>query len=437
MKMKKKAWVITVDMGYGHQRASHPLRDIAYERIITANSDAIVSKKEQGQWHRFKRYYEGISRLASVPYIGKPLFDLYDRFQSISPYYPFRDLSKPSLQSFYMHRMINKGFMRCVVDYTKKKDLPFVSTFFGPALAAAHAGRKDIYLVVTDTDINRAWVPEFPKKEMFYYCVPSEHSAKRLEEYGVPKKDIFFTGFPLPKENTGTNMEILKSDIGRRLPNLDPNKRFTNRYWDIIKKELKHDLKKKSDHPLTLTFPIGGAGAQTEIGEQMLESLKKKIKEHKIRVNFIAGVRMDVEQQYLKLIEEKGLSHELGKYVDVLCSVNKSNLFDEFNEMLRTTDILWTKPSELSFYCALGIPIIIAPPLGAHEVYNKDWLMKMGTGIPQEDPMFADDWLFEWIENGLLAEAAWEGFIEAPKFGTYNIEKLIFSKNKDKIKFKY
>ena len=38
-----KAWVISVDMGYGHQRAAYPLRDIAFERIITANSDRPLS----------------------------------------------------------------------------------------------------------------------------------------------------------------------------------------------------------------------------------------------------------------------------------------------------------------------------------------------------------------------------------------------------------
>jgi hypothetical protein len=36
MMAKNQAWVITVDMGYGHQRAAYPLKDIAYERIITA-----------------------------------------------------------------------------------------------------------------------------------------------------------------------------------------------------------------------------------------------------------------------------------------------------------------------------------------------------------------------------------------------------------------
>ncbi len=36
--------------------------------------------------------------------------------------------------------------------------------------------------------------------------------------------------------------------------------------------------------------------------------------------------------------------------------------FAAFTQCMRTTDILWTKPSELSFYCGLGIPIIMAPP---------------------------------------------------------------------------
>ena len=43
----KKAWVISVDMGYGHQRAAYPLKDISYERIITANSDKIITPKEK------------------------------------------------------------------------------------------------------------------------------------------------------------------------------------------------------------------------------------------------------------------------------------------------------------------------------------------------------------------------------------------------------
>ena len=50
MHSKNKAWLISVDMGYGHQRAAYPLKDIAYERIITANSDKIITPKEKKKW---------------------------------------------------------------------------------------------------------------------------------------------------------------------------------------------------------------------------------------------------------------------------------------------------------------------------------------------------------------------------------------------------
>ena len=131
------------------------------------------------------------------------------------------------------------------------------------------------------------------------------------------------------------------------------------------------------------------------------------------------------------------LGHELGKFISILCELDKRSHFEKFNQMLKTTDILWTKPSELCFYTALGLPVIIAPPVGSHEMLNEKWLVEMGTGIQQEDPEYTDEWLFEWLEKGRLAEAAWEGFSEAPKYGTYNIEKLIFSKEKKSVKLRY
>ena len=109
--MAKKAWVITVDMGYGHQRAAFPLRDMAYEKVITANSQKVMTDKEWKKWNRLQAMYESISRLKSVPIIGGLLWNIYDKFQSISPYYPFRDLSKPSFGSIYINNLIKKGFL--------------------------------------------------------------------------------------------------------------------------------------------------------------------------------------------------------------------------------------------------------------------------------------------------------------------------------------
>ena len=102
-----------------------------------------------------------------------------------------------------------------------------------------------------------------------------------------------------------------------------------------------------------------------------------------------------------------------------------SYLFKEFNKILRSTDILWTKPSELTFYSGLGLPIIMSEPIGYQEKYNQEWLLEIGAGINSKNPEYVDEWLFDWLASGWLAEAAMQGFMDAPTMGTYNIENIV------------
>lgn len=429
----KKVWLVTVDMGYGHQRAAYPFKDIAYERIITANRDELVSPRDEKLWRRSQSFYEWISRITSTPIIGGLLFSIFDKLQGIAEFYPQRDLSKPNLQTLYLDRLIRKkNLNRSMFEYIKRKKLPLLTTHFIPAIAAEHNGIKNIYCVVTDTDINRAWLPKEPSKSSIIYLAPCEHAAKRLKQYGAPEKNIFITGFPLPKENLGgLELTTLKKDIGNRLPNLDPRKKYMTEFRSVIKEKLGRHYKEKSNHLLTLTFMTGGAGAQKEIGLRMMRSLSKKIKNNEIRINLTAGTRLDVAEYYKQKIIELGLGDRLGKNLNILFVWNKPTYFKNFSYILHTTDILWSKPSEMSFYTALGIPIIIAPPIGAHEYYNKKWLMDLGSGFPQENPDYTDEWLYDWLDSGRLAEAAFEGFVQAPNLGIYEIEKIIFSKKKN------
>src|SRR5690349_10812104 len=105
----RQAWVVSVDMGYGHQRAAYPFRDIAYERIITANTDPCVTPEERRLWTRFQGFYETVSRAHNIPIVGPWIWRAYDRLQAIRPRYPFRDLSKPSLGSTQLHRLLRRG----------------------------------------------------------------------------------------------------------------------------------------------------------------------------------------------------------------------------------------------------------------------------------------------------------------------------------------
>jgi len=80
----------------------------------------------------------------------------------------------------------------------------------------------------------------------------------------------------------------------------------------------------------------------------------------------------------------------------------------------------------LVFYTALGLPIIIAPPLGSQEKFNKIWLKTVGAGISQEDPRLTAEWLFDWVNSGWLAEAAMSGFLDGRQFGVHNIMDVVF-----------
>jgi hypothetical protein len=238
----------------------------------------------------------------------------------------------------------------------------------------------------------------------------------------VNPENIFLTGYPLPKENIGENLSILKEDLRHRLINLDPNKKYRKTYGPLIKVSL-GKLPEKSNHPLTIMFSIGGAGAQREIVLHAVNSLKEKIGEKKLRFIIAVGVREELRKYFSDNIQ--GL--RLDGWVKVLSGVTTEDYFKNFNQALRETDVLWTKPSELSFYAGLGIPIIIAPPIGSQEDFNKKWLLHVGTGTSQDDPKYSDQWFYDLLNAGDLAEMAMQGFMEVESMGAYNIERLILN----------
>ena len=431
--MEQKAWIISVNMGYGHQRTAYPLKNLAFQgRIINANSYPGIPEKDRKIWETTRRGYEFISNFYRIPVIGKAVFSFFDRFQRISPFEPPRDLSKPNFQLRQTLFPIKKGWGRDLIEKLKieneklKKNLPLISTFFTPAFMAEFFNyHGEIFCVICDTDISRTWAPFNPRESKIKYFAPTERVVERLKLYGVRPENIFFTGYPLPLENIGgEEMEILKEDLRYRLFNLDPQRKYFETYKILIKEHL-GDLPEKSDHPLTIMFAVGGAGAQKEIGIKILKSLIKKIKVNQLKIILVAGIREKVKEYFEKNI--KKLSLEGNKNIEIIFEKDIESYFQKFNLALRKTDILWTKPSEISFYAALGIPFIIAPPIGSQEEFNKRWLLKSGFGLSQENPNYTEDWLFDWLKRGYLAEAAMQGFVEGEKLGTLNIEKIINS----------
>ncbi len=419
-----KAWVVTVDMGLGHRRATYPLRDIAEGGIITAGGEGFADESEKKLWDRIRNSYEFLSRIRSFPVIGKPLFNILDRIQNIPPFYPIKDMSSPSMQVKLVQKYIEKGMARGVLKIVKQKPLPIISSHPIPALAADYQGLTRNYCIIADAQISRAWVAVNPESSHIHYCAPCGRAVMRLRSYGVPDGRIFLTGFPFPLKLLGDkNLSVLKSDTAQRLHYLDPN----NRFWPLHHINVEHFLGRrncrfKKNRVLTITYAVGGAGAQKETGYKIAKSLKEKLINHRVRLILVAGMRDEVRDYF-----EKTKAEILPDTDDIriIYGTTTQEYFEKFDDAIRETDILWTKPSELSFYSGLGIPIVMSPTIGSQEEYNRKWLLEIQAGIQQNDPEYASEWLFDLIKEGRLAESAWDGFLKARKYGTYKIREIL------------
>lgn len=432
---KASAWVVDVNMGYGHSRAAYALKDLADGQVISANDYKNIPSKDRKLWRQSRELYEMISRMKPIPVVGNFLFESMDRWQEIPSFYPRRDLSKPNLQVRQLYHLIKKGWGKHFIDTLAKDPKPLVTTFFVPAFFADHFNYPgDIWCVTTDADISRSWVPLDPHSSRIKYFASNGRVVERLKLYGVHSENIVLTGFPLPKELVGgPKFTLLKDLLAQRLCNLDPQGIFHARYERTLKAELgpSRCQTTPAHHPLTLTYSVGGAGAQRQLGIKLLHSLRAKIAQHKIHLNLVAGLRADAARDYRIAVEEAGLKKELGEWIQVPQFDSRSAYFSGFNELLKTTDILWTKPSELSFYTGLGLAIVMAPPIGSQEEFNQIWLDYVGGGVPQNDPRYTDEWLFDWIDSGGMARMAWNGFVEAPTHGTYRIEDTVLGRKSE------
>ena len=441
MDTSKKAYIVAVDMGYGHQRAVFPLLDIAttpaawnisVPLIVSANDSPGMPRSDKFKWLLTRKFYEYTSRFQGFPIFGKRVFHLMSYLQRIPPFYPRRDLSKATFPVRFTHWFIKRGAGKHLIDMLNQNPLPLVCSFPIPALAAEeHGYRGNIYCLCTDTDIARAWVPLHPENSRIVYLAPTTRTRERLKLYGVRPENIVVTGFPLPEQDPE---RAVPEHVRARVAYLDPSGMYRKKFRDLLSLYLgPGSAKLKPAGPLSVTFAIGGAGAQSRIGLQLLESFAEKIRKGEVRLNLAAGTSMRTLKKFERAIRKLSLESYEDDRVTILYRPDKYGYFAAFNALLQETDILWTKPSELSFYAGLGLPIVMSPPLGSQEEFNQSWLHMMGAGFEQYDPRYAHEWLFDWINSGWLAEAAMNGLVNASRAGVDNIKNLIFHGKKTEI----
>lgn len=435
--------VVSMAMGYGHLRAAHALADELGTEVLHADRPPLAEGAEQRLWETARHLYEWTSRGSQVPVLGRPLRWILDAVTAIPSLHPRRDLSAPNRPVRLLGRLVDRGLGRGLARRLAAEGRPLLTTYFAPAVAVddhlrqrpetgdgtgtgGDGGAPPVHCVVTDVDLARAWVGREPAATRVHYLVPSRRAVQRLRAYGVPAGQVEMTGFPLPGELLGgPELPTLKEHLGRRLVRLDPHGVFRDEFHHEIAQFLGplpegEGPAALDTAPLHLTFVVGGAGAQTDFAEPLLHSLAGGLRAGRYRLSLVAGTRPDAAETFRRQARGVGLG-DLGDGVEVVLEDDVERYFRRFNRLLARTDVLWTKPSELTFFGALGLPLVFTRPVGVQERHNRRWAQSRGAGLRGPAPDQAGERLEEWLADGTLAAAAWNGFLRLPKFGLYQV----------------
>jgi hypothetical protein len=442
---KNRLYLLSANMGYGHHRAAYGVKDLGKDsEVIEINSYLDEAAPETKLWELIRFGYELVSRLKRVPLVGNYLFNFLDMVLNIPTLYSKKDFSEPSINVKWIRSLLKMGLLKDLFDEIKGSDGVVLTSFYLPMLAAEYYKVKHCYCIICDSDLNRVWVPFNPSYKNITYFVPCDNAYRRLKRSGVSKKQIYRTGFPIDQRLLGDQtLSLMMSRVSKRLAKLDRSRIFYHyrradlkrivgeKYYSEFKEYLEEDRK----DPIVITYAIGGAGAQKEDLKPILLSFRKGLTSGDFKFNIVAGIREDVISYC------KGLLKDYPQFRDAI-SIIYGNSFEEyynnFTNVLCETDILWTKPSELSFFVSLGIPIIMNTPIGSQEDYNKRWLLELGAAIPQKSRIYVDEWMDLLLKKGKLAEAAWNGFLKGRKLGYYKIKDIIskdqFIESRDPLK---
>jgi hypothetical protein len=415
-----------IDMGYGHLRAAQPLGDLFSVPLLELDRPPIATERDVRSWRRARWFHEMLSRASQWPLVGPPFRAVMDGYTYIAPLHEkrsvgtecFRDLSRSSIGSRAFARLIDRGLGTGLVEHLRQ-GRTLLGTFYAASLIADRAGLPS-FCLVTDADCNRVWVPDQPKDTRVHFLAPSERVVHRLRAYGVSEEKITRTGFPLPLELLGgRDLPALRANLAARLARLDRRGRFRNAHAAELAAQLPSIP--KSDEPPLIVFAIGGSGAQADLAHRILRALAPALGAGRLRLALVAGLRSALADRFIRWAGALGVERGL----EVLHEPDWPTYYRRFNALLARADVLWTKPSEMTFYGALGLPLVLAPPVGAHERYNARWARGHGAALDQIDPARSAGWLDECLDEGVLAEAAWAGFRNLPADGVYRIADVV------------
>ena len=253
------------------------------------------------------------------------------------------------------------------------KDIPVVGTHVWPAQAAIHAGMKYVVNAIPDN-----WPMALHLSEGSGHTIQCRNAyqgymilngmQKNKVNKPMPNVSLVYTGHYIDHELVSN----IEADCDRRM------------------------ARKANGKPTRFLLTIGGAGAQKEIFAAIIRYLLPAIKEEKATLYVNVGDYKNVWDDLITEIPEmKAVSSEhfenfeeashfsleaLDGDVTGIHGFYHSDIFEAVyitNLLMRSCDVLVTKPSELAFY---PVPKLFIRRVGKHEMWGAIHSAEMGDG---------------------------------------------------------
>ncbi|NOU18561.1 MAG: hypothetical protein HOO91_13480 [Bacteroidales bacterium] len=410
---KKQVLLTTAEMGYGHLRALYPFFEMQGYRLVILGQTDCSKSAEKKFWKFTLKTYEVVSRIKCFPLLGWLAFGLMNNLLSIPPRNKEMKKHRKSFSFWLLERIIGMGLCKGLINEIVDNHSLVFTSFYAPVIALSKIRDVQVYCQICDSDLSRVWVADAPYNSSTHYFVPCNRATERLLSYGVGLEKIHLTGFPFPDELVGgINQEKAKRNFQKRMILLENPK--------II----------SSEFPLKIAYIVGGAGAYSDIGLKLAISLKEGIISGTIILYLVAGIKGNVASKYRRF-KEKKFPNSIN--IQIVESSNLSEYFHQFAELTSNIHILWTKPSELVFYSALGIPIIMTDPLGPQEEANHEWVLETNVGIDQPFKTYVNLWVIDKLRKGEFAKMARFGWEKGIRTALYKIPEIVEQTSNGKI----
>jgi len=240
------------------------------------------------------------------------------------------------------------------------KDIPYVATHVWPAQAAVHAGMTHVVNAVPDN-----WPMGLHLAEGSLMTVQTQFAYAGYKTLrGFDKKPL--------KGMRDDQLKVVGCYVDHELlVNLDKDN------------ELRRD-RLRNHKPLRFLMTVGGAGAGFDQYLAMVKHLLPYVKEKKVALFINFGDHEDVYKKLSEKIPSLKAKEYFNKYEDVkkladelykgdaegVYAIYNKDIFQAVystNLLMRVSDLLITKPSELVFY---PIPKLFTKHIGGHEVYG-------------------------------------------------------------------